>query len=151
LIRYQKIFDRIPIFLCYPYKVFWRRSSAGQSMRLISAESGVQVPASLPDITMPPLIGGFVFLEVTKGILVQIPGTNKVAAWNILSNDNQGIISGGWCPGSQAHLPPEQGLFLTGTSGRPQRTQQISGPFRDQTQGSPAHGCPSDTKAHPTR
>jgi hypothetical protein len=60
---------------CYYFWVFWRRSSAGQSMRLISAESGVQVPASLPDITMPPFIGGFVFLGVTKGVLVQIPGT----------------------------------------------------------------------------
>ena len=79
---------------CYYFWVFWRRSSAGQSMRLISAESGVQVPASLPEFTMPPLIGGFVFLGVTKRSF----GTNSwykmVAAWNILSKDNQGIISG---------------------------------------------------------
>jgi hypothetical protein len=51
-------------------------------MRLISAVSGVQVPASLPDITMPPFFGGFVFLEVTKGILVQISGTKSAASTN---------------------------------------------------------------------
>ncbi len=66
---------------CYYFWVFWRRSSAGQSMRLISAESGVQVPASLPDITMPPFIGGFVF----PGDTTRNFGTNSwykmVAAW----------------------------------------------------------------------
>jgi hypothetical protein len=45
---------------------------------------------------MPPFFGGFVFLGVTNRYFGTNSWYKKVAAWNILSSENQGkgIISG---------------------------------------------------------
>ena len=65
----------------FPLRETWRGSSVGQSMRLISAVSGVQFPPSLPENKTPVYAGVFSFVRELRSACASAQTVATATAW----------------------------------------------------------------------